>query len=102
MTQFVRFRVDSPSRFESLQRVFAEIKAVKNLDFAEETDASDQQDVEYDIERMREMLPDDVRSNFVRPDMNELADHNLDSSRPIRISPPGALRGSGMESCSHT
>lgn len=93
MTQFVRFRVDSLSRFESLQRVFAEIKAVKNLDFAEETDASDQQDVEYDIERMREMLPDDVRSNFVWPDMNELADHNLDSSRPIRISPPGALRG---------
>lgn len=93
MTQFVRFRVDSLSRFESLQHVFAEIKAVKNLDFTEESDASNQQDVEYNIDRMRDLLPEDVRSNFVWPDMNDLAEHKVDSSRPIKFSPPGALRG---------
>lgn len=93
MTQFVRFQVDDETRFEALRNVFAEIKAVKNLDFSDEAHESDQQDVDYDIDRMRELMPDEVQRNFVWPNANELADHKLDPTQPIRISPPGSLGG---------
>ncbi len=51
MTQFVRFTVDDAKRFAALQAVFDKIKAVKNLDFEDETRASDDAiDIDYDIE----------------------------------------------------
>lgn len=96
MTQFVRFRVDAPGRFAALQQVFAEIKAVKNLDFRDEshsTDSLDDENVDYDLDRLRGLIPEDVCANFTWPSLAELRDHKLDPTKPIAISPPGSLLG---------
>ena len=95
MTQFVRFTVDDKSRFSSLQSVFDEIKAIKNLDFPTEDQpyGEDDLDVDYDLNAIRSLMPADVQSNFVWPSGNEIADHQLPKELPIAISPPGTFLG---------
>lgn len=92
-TKYVRFRVDDAPRFDSLQRVFAEIKKIKNLDYTEETSEADASNADYDHELIRDSMPADVQCNFIWPSAAELADHKLDSTRPIKIAAPGSLLG---------
>lgn len=96
MTQFVRFQVDNGARFGALQRVFAEIKAVKNLDFPIEPRETDAQveDADYDVDRIRDLMPPDVQCNFRWPSADESNDHCSPPDKPIAISPPGALLSS--------
>ncbi len=63
MRQLVRFRIDDADRFSSLAKLFEEIKAVKNLDYAETLDKGEgfhPRDAEHDMERLRAMVPGDV------------------------------------------
>jgi hypothetical protein len=92
-TQYVRFRVDDASRFDSLRRVFAEIKRIKNLDYSAEPSEADASNADYDHELIRDSMPADVQSNFNWPSPAELNDHKLDPTRPIKIAAPGALLG---------
>ncbi len=65
MSQFVRFRIADADRFAALRSLFEEIKAVKNLDFAETIGKSDEfnpADVEYDVPRLERMIPEEVRA----------------------------------------
>jgi len=95
MTQFVRFTVDDDVRFAALQRVFDEIKAVKNLDFAPEPEHPDDNapEVDYDLDAIRRLMPSDVQANFVWPTKSEISAHQLPDERPVAISPPGSLLG---------
>lgn len=95
MTQFVRFTVDDAARFAALQAVFDEIKSVKNRDFPDESRGSDEQndDVDYDVDRIRALIPIDVQSNFVWPSNDDIENHRIPSDKPIAISPPGTFRG---------
>ena len=95
MTQFVRFQVDDHGRFNALQNVFAEIQVIKNLDYPLEPVESDTEpsNVDYDVDGLRALMPDDVQSNFIWPNVDELNEHKLPHDKPIAISPPGALLG---------
>jgi hypothetical protein len=91
MTQFVRFNVDNLDRFESLQQVFTKIQSIKNLDLES---TADNLIVDYDLDRMRDLMPAEVRSNFIWPTTaDELESHKLDKTQPLAIAPPGAFLG---------
>ena len=93
VTEYVRFRVDDPLRFQSLQNVFTAIKA--ELDAPEDDVDDDEPDeyIDHDLDRIRALIPLDVQSNFFWPSADELAKERIGLSESVAIYPHGALLG---------
>lgn len=109
MSQFVRFKVDDLIAFQAFQRVFDVIKQIKNLDWenagddesgewdyvlAENSGPFDSTvEPEYDLDKIRNLIPVTIRSNFIWPSAEEIQRHKVDQTRPLAISRPGMFFG---------
>ena len=85
MSAIIKFEIHDQNYFDSFISLFDEVRRVKNQEF--DDTLSDDELEDFDISKLREIIPCDVLPNF------DWTKQTLDPSRPISISPAGWYLG---------